>query len=89
VAGTLQLTIRGLPPEIEEGVRKEARQRRTSLNKAVIQLLEKALGRSRPDKSSELHYDLDRFSGAWSAEETAELEGRLLEARTIDKELWE
>ena len=85
----MQLTIRGLPPEIEEGIRKEARQRRTSLNKAVIGLLEKALGRSKSDDPVELYHDLDRFSGIWTAEETAQIEERLLDTRTVDKDLWE
>ena len=85
----MQLTIRGLPPEVEEAVREEARKGRISLNKAVIHLLEKALGRSKSDTSSEPHYDLDHFSGAWTNEEAAELENRLPETRRIDKALWE
>ena len=84
----MQLTIRGLPPEVEDAVRKEARQGRISLNKAVIQLLEKAMGRFRSDEPRELYHDLDRFSGAWSPEEAAEIEGKLSDIRTVDEELW-
>ena len=84
----MQLTIRGLPSEVEEAVRKEARQGGTSLNKAVIRLLEKALGRSISDEPREIYHDLDRFSGAWSAEEASELDERLGQPRTVDEELW-
>ena len=84
----MQLTIRGLPPEVEEAVRKEAREGSISLNKAVIRLLEKALGRSRGDEATKLHDDLDRFSGAWSPEESAQLEERLGLIRSVDEELW-
>ena len=84
----MQLTIRGLPPEVEEAVRDEARKGRISLNKAVIRLLEKALGRSRADEATKLHDDLDRFSGAWSPEEAAEIEERLGMIRSVDEELW-
>ena len=84
----MQLTIRSLPPEVEEAVRSEAKKGRISLNKAVILLLEKALGRSRSSESQELHHDLDHFCGTWSAEESSELEERLGQFRTVDEELW-
>lgn len=85
----MQLTIRGLPPEVEEGVRKEARQRRTSLNKAVIQLLERALGKSGPPEQVSMSHDLDRFCGLWTDEEAMELEKRFRDNREIDEELWD
>ena len=84
----MQLTIRGLPPEVEDDIRREARKGRISLNKAVIQLLERALGRSRSDEPVDLHHDLDRFSGAWSPEEASELDKRFGQTRTVDEELW-
>ena len=84
----MQLTIRGLPPEIEETVRKEARQGRISLNKAVIRLLENALGKPGPPEQVPTSHDLDRFCGVWSAEEASELAERLGQPRTIDEELW-
>ncbi len=85
----MQLTIRSLPPEVEEAVRSEARKERLSLNKAVIRLLEKALRRSGSDDPAELHHDLDRFCGLWTEEEAMELENRFRDNREIDEELWD
>jgi len=85
----LQLTIRGLPPEIEEAVRSEARKERLSLNKAVIRLLEKALGKPGPPEQVSISHDLDRFCGLWTEEEALELENRFRDNREIDKELWD
>ena len=84
----MQLTIRGLPPAVEEAVRKEATNGRISLNKAVIRLLEKAMGLSGADESREIYNDLDRFCGIWSAEEATDIEEILVHARTVDEELW-
>ncbi|MDF1536934.1 MAG: hypothetical protein P1S46_10635 [bacterium] len=85
----MQLTIRGLPPEMEDAVRSEARKERTSLNKAVIGLLEKALGKPGPREQITISHDLDRFCGAWTDEEASELENRFRDNRKIDMELWD
>ena len=58
------------------------------MNKAVIRLLEKALGKPGPHQQVSTNHDLDRFSGAWSAEEASELDLRLGQMRTVDEELW-
>ena len=84
----MQLTIRSMPNEVEETVRKTAREERISLNKAVIRLLEKAIGLQGPKSGREIQDDLDRFCGAWKPEEAADMEKILEEIRSIDKELW-
>ena len=43
------ITLRNLPPEIEKIVRKEADRQRTSINKAVISLLERKVKRIRKE----------------------------------------
>ena len=85
----MQLTIRGLPPEMEEAVRDEAAKERISLNKAVIRLLEKAMGKPGPHQQVSISHDLDRFCGVWTDEEAAELESRFQDNRKIDPELWD
>ena len=85
----MQLTIRGLPPEVEEAVRNEAKKERISLNKAVIRLLERALGKPGPHQPVSINHDLDRFCGVWTEEEASELEDRFRTIRNIDEELWD
>ena len=85
----MQLTIRGMKRDVEEAIRRIAREERISLNKAVIRLLEKAIGRTGPEREPGVHNDLDRFSGVWSAEEAEEIEELLSDTRTVDEEMWE
>ena len=84
----MQLTLRGLPPEIEEAIREEARTGRISLNKAVIKFLEKAIGGPGMRKELPVHDDLDRFCGIWSPEEAKDMDEHLSDIRTMDEELW-
>jgi len=82
-----QLTIRGLPPEIEKIVEEEARRKGLSYNKAIISLLRKAIGREQAEKKTACH-DLDHLCGRWNEAEGMEFEKRLLEQRRIDANLW-
>jgi hypothetical protein len=72
--------------DVEDMIRRIAREERISLNKAVLRMLEKAMGK--PDKEAEVHDDLDRFSGTWSSQEGAEIEKILSGTRTVDEDLW-
>ena len=81
-------TVRNLPPEVARAIRERAANGRTSSNRAIIDLLEKAIGRKRPKKAQDAHHDLDHLAGAWSTEEAKRFEAALSEQRTIDPELW-
>jgi hypothetical protein len=85
-----QLTIRGIPDEVEEVIEREARRRRKSKNKIVVSLLEQATG-VKPGKSNTvvLYHDLDHLSGLWSAKEAERFEKHLTKQRKIDEDLWE
>ena len=83
------ITLRNLPPELEKTVRKEAERRRTSINKAVISLLERKVEGHKKKKAGRSSYDdLDTLAGSWSKKEAAEFERALAVQRTIDPELW-
>ena len=83
------ITLRNLPPEVAKAVRKEADQQRTSINKAVINLLErKAEGRKKRRREIASYDDLDALAGSWTAQEAAEFDKALAAQRTIDLELW-
>jgi hypothetical protein len=83
------ITLRNLPREIEKAVRKEAGRRRTSINKAVISLLERRAEAQKKKKTGIKEYDdLDSLAGSWSKKEAAEFDKALAAQRTIDPELW-
>ena len=81
------ITVRNLPPELARLIRKKAKRERTSLNRAVISLLEKATGVAKPG-TEEVHTELDRFFGCMSKEEAQELDRAIWEQRQIDPKTW-
>ena len=84
-----QLTIRGIPDEVERTIRKEARQKGVSLNKAALAVLEKASGVNRRSKSKRpSHHDLDHLFGIFNKTEAEVLEKHIALHREIDEALW-
>jgi hypothetical protein len=83
------ITLRNLPSELAEAVRKEAERNRTSVNKAVISLLEKRTEAHKKKRVRKQEYDdLDSLAGAWTKKEAAEFDSALAVQRTVDRELW-
>ncbi len=81
------ITLRNIPPELQEVIRKRAGKDGLSLNKTVIRMLEEAAGQ-RAAPGRELHDDLDHLAGTWSEEEAKVFETSLSEQRRIDRDLW-
>ena len=82
------ITLRNLPPEVARLVQRRAREKRTSLKKAIIELLKERSGTAR--KRGRASYDdLDHLAGSWTQEEAAAFEQVLKEQRTIDPDVWE
>jgi hypothetical protein len=82
------ITLRNLPPEIQKIVRKEADRQRTSINKAVISLLQRKSEAHKKKKPGKEYDDLDRLAGSWTKKEAAAFNKALAAQRTIDPELW-
>ena len=82
------VTLRGLPPNVAEAIRKEANRKGMSLNKAVISLLENRVGAREKKIRQTRHHDLDDLAGSWSKQEAAEFDKSLADQRTIDPDLW-
>ena len=80
-----QLTLRNIPEDIEREIRRIARERGTSINKTIRELLGKALG---IDRSSGKKRDLSDFSGFWDEEEAKEFEKATEVFEKVDEELW-
>jgi hypothetical protein len=81
------VTLRKLPAKLAKAIRQEANRKGTSINKAVISLLEnRPIVRSRNRVA--VHDDLDSLAGSWSKKEAADFDKALAAQRTIDPELW-
>ena len=81
------LTIRGVHEDAMDQLRKQARSRHSSMNKFVVDLLQKAAFPGEPGKVRECH-DLDGFFGTWSEEEYHRVTEHSSGCRKIDPELW-
>ena len=81
------ITVRNLPPEVAKAVKEKARKEKLSLNKAVVRLLEEAMGADK-GKEKVVHHDLDRFFGTWTKEEADAFDDATRDHRKIDPEMW-
>ena len=83
-----QITLRGIPVEIERMIEREAEKNGLSLNKAFISLLEKNTGaKGKMRKGKSLHHDLDHLCGIWTRSETDEFTRNIEFQRKIDEAL--
>jgi plasmid stability protein len=82
------ITLRNIPPKLQEAIRQRAGKDGLSLNKTVLRMLEEAAGERTPNRR-ELHHDLDHLAGTWSDQEAAAFDAALVEQRKVDPELWE
>ena len=83
-----QITIRGIPPDVEKAIRREAREKKVSLNRAILNLLEKAVGKKGKRSDKHIYKDLDYLCGAWAKEEGEEFNASLRSLREIDEDIW-
>jgi hypothetical protein len=82
------ITLRSLPPEFARTVQQQAKQKKTSVNKAIIELLEESTEGKAKKKTPVPNNDLDHLAGSWTKEEAAALDKLIAEQRTIDLDLW-
>ena len=82
-----QITIRGIPYDIEKIIKKESVKKGLSINKTLLAFLEKATGIKTKNKKI-LYHDLDPFCGIWTKNEEKHFTNHLMEQRKIDALLW-
>ncbi len=84
-----QLTLRGLGPELEEVLQREASEEGISLNQAAVRLLKRGAGLS----EKRLWRDviggaLDRYIGVWSEQDAGRFAEATSDLERIDPEVW-
>jgi len=80
------ITLRNIPPEVQRAIRAKAKELGISMNRAVLELLQERIGKSR--KRGTKYTDLDHLFGAWSQAEADEFDQALAEQRRIYPEDW-
>ena len=79
------ITVRNIPSDLAKRLEKLARERDTSLNKLVLELLRRATGLTKAGASSN---EFDKFAGTWTQAEYDGFMGSLREQRKIDPKAW-
>lgn len=82
---SIQYTVRNIPPQVDEALRRRAKKAGKSFNQTIVDELSKASGAKTADKL--VHHDLDWLlgSGGIGLEERAALEAQ----HQIDEKLWD
>jgi hypothetical protein len=83
------ITLRDLPPELEDRVEAKARELGLSLNKTVTRLLQEHLCPDSRPLGSRRYHDLEHLAGSWTVEEADQFDQSLEEQRRIDPALWD
>ena len=86
-----QLTVRGVDARLQRSLQSEAKRRRRSINRTVLELLEEATGlgqKTQGDKRPGRFNDLDHLAGTWTEAEADEFDAYLRHLRQVEPELW-
>lgn len=79
--------LRNISPQVMSMLKKEATQKKISINSLILQIIEQDLGIARPTKKAIFH-DLDHLAGTWSNEDKKAFDDNIKPFENIDKELW-
>ncbi|HSW73124.1 MAG TPA: hypothetical protein VLG44_06955 [Chlamydiales bacterium] len=82
---TSNFNLRGVPSEVMDLLKKEAKRLRTSVNTLVLKMIERGLGFTYEKPA---HHDLDHLAGTWSKAEEKMFKEHTKSFEQIDKELW-
>ena len=84
----MQLTIRGLSPELEQRLQQLAVEEKISLNKAALKLLAKGAGLTE-GKKTVIGRDLDHLFGTWKASKAEHFLKSIKSCEQLDAGFWE
>ncbi|MBI5418509.1 MAG: hypothetical protein HZA60_00305 [Deltaproteobacteria bacterium] len=83
-----QITIRISDPEMEEALRRRAKEANKSLNKVVLELIQAGAGLGVGKKKTPRGASLAEFAGGWTDQEAREFDEAIQIFEEIDEEMW-
>lgn len=84
-----QVTIRGVDTAMGRALKGEAKRRRLSINRTVLELIREAVGQSEREPCGARTFDdLDHLAGTWKEKDARELLDAIEASREIDGALW-
>lgn len=85
MSASSNFNLRGVPSEVMNQLKREAKRLHTSVNVLILKMIERGLGFT-SDKP--IYHDLDHLAGSWSSTEENSFEENTKYFEKIDKELW-
>ncbi|RJR32484.1 MAG: hypothetical protein C4576_30055 [Desulfobacteraceae bacterium] len=82
-----QITVRGLDSDLENDVRRRARESGKSVNRVIIDILMESTGRSKGIKRRPAD-SLRELAGGWSEAEAGSFIESIRSCEQIDEEMW-
>jgi hypothetical protein len=80
--------LRGITPQLDSHLKKEAEQSNQSVNQLILTILEERSGLTKEHRFTHTHSDLDFVMGAWTPQEAREIEEAVAQFDQTEDELW-
>ena len=81
-----QITLRQIPQNVDTLIRRLSKEQNKSINRTIIELLEKALGVSH---NSNKKRSLSHLVGTWDKMQSEEFKNNTAQFDEIEREVWE
>jgi predicted CopG family antitoxin len=82
------ITIRGIDNHVSEKLKETAKEEGKSVNRFLLELINRNVGGHEKKKYSKQYKDLDHLFGRWSEDEFLKMQNFIETQRNIDQELW-
>lgn len=82
-----QITLRGMEQEVEQEIRRLARERGLSLSRTVLDIVCEYTGLKKGKKRPAAH-SLKKLAGGWTEKDAAEFLESIRSCEQIDEEVW-
>ena len=82
------LTIRGIDEKLASAIRRESREKNTSINQIALKILRQAVGLM-DNPVFKKYDDLDHLAGTWTDKEEREFIKKTKQFGKIDQEIWQ
>jgi hypothetical protein len=82
-----QITLRGIDDEVEKKIRKMAREKGTSVNKVILELIHQQAGTKHKRKEA-MSKSLRKLAGTWTKKQAADFMESIGSCEQIDEAMW-
>jgi hypothetical protein len=79
-----QITLRGIDPEIERQIRRMAKKSGKSINRVVLDIINKSAGSGEKKPA----HSLKELAGGWSEKDEKDFLESIKSSQQIDEEMW-